>query len=200
MIKASMTKLFLNAVLVSVLLLSCSKNGIIKKTCSPLAREFCEIKLSYDVDKDTNYIFSPDTTVALDVGKIIADGKVLDMVKDEPFNVSECPLKIQKDFNRNDCHMALYLKSSHAGKYYLWNDGRGILFNKDENGTMNPYTNSYLIPSDAKELIIKYRVLLPNLNEDYDSLYKTPAKNGRYTSFYTASISLRDFSVNIKKE
>ena len=189
-------------ILTAVLFFSCSKNEFHKTTSQPIifSVDYCDIKLTYDVTKDTQYIFSPDTTVALDIMEIIADGNVLDMVKDEPVNVSVCPLRIIKDFSKNDCYITLHLKGFHTDKYYLWNDGRGILFNQDENDIMYPYTNSYLLPINTNELIIRYRVLLPCSDIDYAFLYKSKDNTGRYTKTYIANISLNDLTVNIREE
>lgn len=195
-----MKKIFF--ILTAVFFFSCSKNEFHKMTRSPIifGENYCEIKLAYDVDKDTQCIFSSDTTVALDVKKILADGKILNMVKDEPFNVSVCPLKIIKNFSEDDCYITLQLKGFNTDKYYLWNDGRGILFNQGENDVMYPYTNSYLIPRNTKELIIQYRVLLPASDIDYDFLHKSKDNTGRYTKTYIANISLTDLAVNIRVE
>lgn len=186
----------------AILFFSCSKNEFHKMTPSPIifGENYCEIKLTYDVDKDTQYIFSPDTTVALDIMDVTADGNTLDMVQDEPFNVSECPLKIIKEFSKNDCYITLHLKGFHTDKYYLWNDGRGILFNQGENDVMYPYTNSYLIPRNPNKLIIRYRVLLPSSGIDYSFLYKSKDNTGRYTKTYIANISLSDITVDIREE
>ena len=195
-----MKKLFF--ILTAVLFFSCSKNEFHKTASQPIIfdADYCEIKLTYDVAEDTQCIFSPDTTVALDIMEIIADGNVLDMVKDEPFNVSVCPLRIIKDFSKNDCYITLHLKGFHTDKYYLWNDGRGILFNQGDNDLMYPYTNSYLIPTNTDDLIIRYRVLLPSPDIDYSFLHKSKDNTGRYTKTYIANISLNDLTVNIREE
>ena len=195
-----MKKMFF--IMTAFFIFSCSKNAVNNGVRLPIVfgENYCEIKLSYDVDEDVQYIFSPDTTVALDVKQIIADGNVLEMERDEAFNVSECPVRIVKDFSRDDCYVTLHLKGSYNGRYYLWNDGRGILFNKGENNVMYPYTNSYLIPRDAKWLKIRYRVLIPGVDINRVSPNNFKDEKTRYTKSYMANISFSDFTVTISEE
>ena len=132
--------------------------------------------------------------------EVIADGNTLAMDKETPFNVSTCPIKIIKDFSKDDCYMTLYLQGLQNDKYYLWNDGRGILYYKGDNEIFYPYKNSYVIPKNINELVIRYRVLLPDPNINYSFLHKIKNETGKYTKTYTAKIYWRDLTVTVTEE
>ena len=188
------------------LLIVISFSSCIKKTpekeCPVIAigNLGCTISLPYEIGENTTEVFSPDSTVALDVLELSSDGYKLEMIRDVPFNVSPSPISIINAFPKNDCYMLMSLKGKKEDSYYLWNDGRGIISAQGEKNVWYSFTNSYLIPTDTKELKIIYRVLLPSPNIDIKSLYTTLPKNGNFTKTYTATISLINFTININQE
>ena len=76
-------------------------------------------------------------------------------------------------------------------KYYVWNDGRGIVFSVNDEGFYVPKTNSYRFPTDTKVLEIKYKVLLPTKGFNERDLEKQLPSAGFYTATYRKKVELK---------
>lgn len=143
--------------------------------------------LEYEIPSELNFIFSEETSMAIFIEEIKVDGVVL-----EPFDDVR---DIEAD------NIKYELKTSQTGRiimkwykhlnYYIWNDGRGIIFTQNEEGFYMPKTNFYRFSEDAKELQIKYKVLLPyeRINE-HDLMISLP-EDGIYTKIYQKNIKLK---------
>lgn len=142
------------------------------------------IFLEYECPKTCEFVFLETTTVALQIEEIIADGQLITCFDDiRDLSISDIEYK-KKIGNESFINMTWYCEKD----YYIWNDGRGILFSENKDGYYIPRTNSYRIPVNTKKLTIKYRVLLPSGNTDIKKLLESFPDDGIYSPSYTKEI------------
>lgn len=139
------------------------------------------IYLEYDIPDDQEFIFDENCTLALDIIYIKIDGVLIDKF-DDIRDISTIGVIYQKAIGKKaKIKMNWYLN----GLYYIYNDGRGILFAENKDGYYQPYTNSFRISITAKFLEIKYRVLLPSPKISDKILCNALPQDGSYTKYYT---------------
>lgn len=151
-----------------------------------ISKEQLNIVLEYECPMNYEFVFSETTTVALQVEEIIADGQLITQFDDiRDLAISEIKYKKNKA-DKCFINMTWYYYQG----YYVWNDGRGIIFSENKDGYYIPKTNSYRIPVNTKKLIIKYKVLFPSDNIDTKKLLETFPNDGDYSSSYIKEITL----------
>ncbi|AGT44092.1 hypothetical protein TPE_1606 [Treponema pedis str. T A4] len=142
------------------------------------------VNLEYDVPNEQNILFGETCSLALDIVEIKADDISIDSFEDVR-DITFIDVSYQKSFEaKAKIKMYWYL----IGDYYIYNDGRGILFIENKNGFYQPYTNSFRIPATTKLLEIRYRVLLPDVEKNNENLKISLPENGNYTKVYSYKV------------
>ncbi len=144
------------------------------------------ICLEYDVPSDCKSVFSEDTSLALSIEEIIADGEVLNYFSDVR-DIQISSIKYNSSPQKKEKIKMVWTRQN---GYYVWNDGRGIIFTQDEEGFYIPKTNSYRFPVNTKSLEIKYKVLLPSKNFTEKDLMKCLPDAENFTCVYSQKIKL----------
>ena len=146
-----------------------------------------EIYLDYDIPTGTELVFSEDTTLAIFIEGMWADGRAVPTfqdVRDIPICNVECMTAAKKTGR-------IKMVWDKRGDFFVWNDGRGIVFTENESGYFVPKTNSYRFSATVRTLKIKYKVLIPPKEIDTDALLKSHPNDGTYSDTRVLTLKLR---------
>lgn len=135
------------------------------------------LNLPYEIDAADEFVFDEDTPYAIDIIEIYINGKKLsgtdNILAFGEQRASFSTHKVNKE--KNEYFISMFWMSIESGKLF-WDDGR-LYF--------------YQISKQAKELKIKYKIVLPYTNITIENFHDKNYKHKRYTNDYVLRVDLR---------
>jgi hypothetical protein len=148
------------------------------------------LRLPYKIDDQIHFIFGEDTPLAIKIIEINVDGEALSY-SDDVINVNQRTYLniIPVQCGQREYFVRMYWYKRNFDIIY-WHDGRGIIFREVEPRLFYPKINIYELNKKMKNIIIKYRVLLPYSGITINDLYNGELKDQYYTDEYCVSIDI----------